>query len=206
MKNYILTIIAAAMLLFVSCSREPQMDRTVFVPDSIDRSLPAYTEWGYNSFGAVYDNRNYFLVSSNIAPCKILYRGGTLRFSLSGILQAENYYAGYSEQMTLSFIFPWENITQYSDLLTLNKVEINLTAENCTVKTIRGNGEEQTLNTVGGTLNFKRAQLLYIDDAPNRVILSGVFDLRFLENDEFPTVISDGRFDLGINDNVFYAY
>jgi len=209
MKYYICIIITAMMILSLSssCDSDRQMDRTIFIPDEEEPSLPAYTEWGYNSFGAKYDNRTYFLVSSNIVPCKILYKEGVLRFTLSGVLQAQNtsyYYGAEKEQITLSFSFPEENITQYSDLLKFNNKQINLIDEDCVVKIIRGENE-RTLELIEGILHFKRAQLLYIDDVPNRVILSGIFGLRFLEN-EFPTVISDGRFDLGINDNVFYAY
>ena len=192
------------LLSSLSCDRDPQMDRTIFIPDETEPSLPAYTEWGYNSFGAIYDNRTFFLVSSNIVPCKILYRDEVLRFTLSGVLQAQNHYGAEKEQITLSFSFPEENITQYSDLLMLNNKPINLSDEDCVVKIIRGENE-RTLEVIDGILHFKRAQLLYIDDVPNRVILSGVFRLRFVEND-FPTIISDGRFDVGINDNVFYAY
>ena len=205
MKKYIFIIAATLLILSSSCDSEPQMDRTIFIPDSMNNNLPAYTEWGYNSFGAIYDNRTYFLVSNNITPCKILYKDGLLRFALSGVLQANtSSYSAVKESMTLSFIFPEESITQISDITTFNNKLINLADKNCTVKMIR-NENERTLEVVQGTLHFKRAQLLYIDDVPNRVILSGVFELRFLES-EFPTVISDGRFDVGINDNVFYAY
>jgi len=193
------------MILFSSCSRDSQMDRTIFIPDKTEPSLPAYTEWGYNSFGAIYDNRTYFLVSNNIAPCKILCKDGFLRFSLSGVFKAQNTpYSAEREQITLSFSFPEENTSQYPDLLKFNNKQINLADEDCSVKIIRGENE-RTLEVVDGILHFKRVQLLYIDDVPNRIILSGIFRLRFLEN-EFPTVISDGRFDVGINDNVFYAY
>jgi hypothetical protein len=64
--------------------------------------------------------------------------------------------------------------------------------------------DSTTLNIVEGELHFKRAQLLSIDDQLNRVILSGTFDLRFLQSD-FPTYISDGRFDVGITKNYFYV-
>ena len=204
MRHYIFIIITAIMILSSSCTKETQMDRTIFVPDEEDASLPAYTEWGYNSFGAIYDNRTYFLVSNNIAPCKILYKDGALRFTLSGILRARNNYYSTTEQVTLSISFPENNIMQCSDLLIFNNKEINIADEGCVVQLIRGK-DELTLEVLYGFLHFKRAQLLYIDDAPNRVILSGVFELRFLENG-FLATIADGRFDVGINDNVFYAY
>jgi len=202
MRNYIFITIATLVILFSSCDSEPQMDRTIFIPDETDASLPAYTEWGYNSFGAVYDVRSYFVVSNYIVPCKILYKDGLLRFSLSGILKG-NHYSG-SERITLSFNFPLDKPMQYTDLLVLNDIKLDLASDGCVVNIIRGENE-QTLKVVDGILHFKRAQLLNIDDDPNRIILSGTFELRFLEND-FPTSISDGRFDVGINKNVFYAY
>ena len=206
MKNYFFAAVVAVMIFFSSCSDDAQMDRTIFIADENDSNLPAYTEWGYNSFGAIYDRRTYFLVSNNIAPCKISYKDGALRFTLSGIFRANStsYYNAEREHVTLSFSFPEDNISQFSDLLKLDKKQINLKDENCVVKIIRGDNEKN-LEILDGNLNFKRAQLLYIDEVPNRVILSGVFELRFLEN-EFPTVISDGRFDVGINDNDFYAF
>jgi hypothetical protein len=203
MKNHILSIVAM-MMLFSSCSRDSELDRTIFVPDESNNNLPAYTEWGYNAFGAIYDIRNYFLVSNSIVPCKILYKDGLLHFSLNGILTSN--YNNQHEKMTLLFSFPKENISQYYDLLALNNTEINLASNDCIVKI--NNGEnEQVLDIIDGFLCFKRAQLLSIDDEPNRVILSGIFELRFLENgNDFPISFSEGRFDFGINNNVFYVY
>ena len=205
MKKYLFITIIAVLVFSSSCIKD-DLDRTIFIPDEKDPSLPAYSEWGYNSFGAIYDNRTYFLVSNSIAPCKMVYKDNLLRFSLSGVLRPQNapYYSAEREQITLSFSFPEDNITQYSDLLILHNKRIELSSKDCVVKIIRGENE-RTLEIVSGFLHFKRAQLLYIDDTINRAILSGLFELRFLEND-FPTTISDGRFDVGINDNVFYAY
>jgi hypothetical protein len=191
------------VFLLSSCSDEDsEMDRTIFIPDETHDELPAYTEWGYNTFGAVYDVRDYFVVSNQVVPCKILYKDGLLRFSLSGILQG-NYYT-VSEKVTLSFSFPLDRPANYADLLSLNNMKLEFPSNDCTVKFTRGDNEK-ILDIVSGNLYFKRAQLLYIDDAVNRVILSGTFELRFLE-DDFPVAISNGRFDLGINDNVFFAY
>jgi hypothetical protein len=181
--------------LLASCAEENALDRTIFIPDESDPNLPAYTEWGYNSFGAKYE-RSYFLVSNSIIPCKILYQSGQLQFSLTGNIDYE--------KKTLSFIFPFLSISDYSDLIQLNNKEINLADSDCIVKLSQRDGNDKILNVLNGTLHFKRAQLLNIDDIPNRIILSGTFELRFIQN-EFPEIISDGRFDLGINNNVFYA-
>jgi hypothetical protein len=194
--SFILLIIT----LLLACSKD-EMDRTIFIPDETDGNLPAYTEWGYNSFGAEYE-REYFLATNTIVPCKIVYKENKLQFSLSGRVRSDYY---YGKEMSLIFIFPVAQACHnYDDLMQLDKMKIDLASYNCTVKMVQ-DGQETLLDGVKGELYFKRAQLLTIDDAVNRVILSGTFELRFLKND-FPTYISDGRFDLGITKNVFYAY
>jgi len=182
-------------ILLSSCETGDVMDRTIFIPDENDSQLPAYTEWGYNSFGAQYE-RNYFLASNQIVPCKMLYNNNQLQFSLIGTVN-------YGGNMTLSFIFPFAQISEYKDLVQLNKTEIDLSASDCTVK-ISENNNDTVLNILEGKLYFKRAQLLSIDDVVNRVILSGTFEFRFLQND-FPATMSNGRFDMGITKNVFYT-
>jgi hypothetical protein len=187
--------------LLVACSKD-EMDRTIFIPDENDGNLPAYTEWGYNSFGAEYE-RTYFLATNNIVPCKIVYKNGELQFFLNGRVGSGYPYYDY-KSMTMAFIFPVDPISNYADLMQLNNVKIDLATAGCTVKMVQ-NDNETILDVVGGELYFKRTQLLKIDDAVNRVILSGTFELQFLKNG-LPTSMSDGRFDLGINDKVFYAY
>jgi hypothetical protein len=172
------------------------MDRTIFIPDPNDYNLPAYTEWGYNTFGAEYE-RDYFLVSNTIIPCKILYRDNKLQFSLSGAIN-------YNKEMTLSFIFPSEKMNDYKDLLHLHNKEIDLFNDECIVKIFQG-GKETILDVQNNSsLYFKRVQLLSIDEMENRVILSGYFCFNFMQND-FPSFICNGRFDLGITKNLFYA-
>ena len=184
--------------LLSACSKDV-MDRTIFIPDENDYNLPAYTEWGYNSFGAEYE-REYFLASNSIIPCKITYHDNQLQFALSGIITGY-----YWKTTTLSFIFPPSTpMPDYTDLVKLDGVKINLTDNGCMVK-MEQDGDETTLTVVEGELYFKRTQLLSIDDKVNRVILSGTFDLRFLQNNQ-PSYLSNGRFDLGITKNVFYSY
>ncbi|MDR0872806.1 MAG: hypothetical protein LBN27_04980 [Prevotellaceae bacterium] len=201
-KNIFLLIISC---LFVSCAKDEVMDRTIFIPDEGDSTLPAYTEWGYNSFGADYE-RSYFLVSNNIVPCKVLYKDGKLSFSLNGIYKERGYGYYANVPMMISVSFPMSNVAGYTDLVQLNDVKINLAVADCTVKILK-NEVEIPIDDVldGSVLYFKRAQLLNIDESPNRTILSGTFDLRFIRGG-YPESISDGRFDVGINNDVFYAY
>jgi hypothetical protein len=192
MKKQIPIFTILSFLLF-SCKND--LDRTIFIPDEDDYRLPAYTEWGYNSFGAEYE-RDYFLASQHIVPCKIMCDNEQLRFSLNGTIRN-------STEMTLEFIFPVAQMLDYTGLAQLNDMIIDLSADNCTVKIWQGENET-VLEILNGKLHFKRTQLLYVDDTINRVILSGIFELRFLQKG-YPTTISNGRFDLGITDKVFYS-
>ena len=204
MKNFKITAFALICIIMTACSVPSELDRTIFIPDENDYNLPAYTEWGYNAFGAMIE-RNYFLASQSIIPCKILYKNGTLLMEISGVIKSANYYSDYSE-MTLSFNFPSEVYKNYDDLLALHKRTIDLTANDCVVKMKYNGYGAQTLQVVRGELNFLRAQLISIEDTPNRVILSGTFYVQYLEDGvDFPKTIKDGRFDFGITNEFFYS-
>ncbi|MDR3193955.1 MAG: hypothetical protein LBT76_01515 [Tannerella sp.] len=201
MKKYLFPL-AGFLLLLCACAGE-EMDRTVFIPDATDANLPAYTEWGYNSFGARYE-RNYFLVANSLVPCKVTYRDGVLNFSLTGRLAADAASNRYdTEKMTLTFAFPSSHIGDFTDLVSLHGREIDLTGDSCGVRMERED-LVALVRPVSGRLTFGRAQLLRIDDVINRVILSGTFEVKFLLNSR-PETISDGRFDVGIRDD-FYSY
>ena len=194
MKKICFILIISALLS--ACSRD-EMDRTIFIPDEHDYNLPAYTEWGYNSFGAEYE-RNYFLATDDIVPCKIVYQNKKLEFSLYGKFN-------HSHNMSLSFIFPFDTIRKYEDLLKLHNKKINLASYNCKVIMVE-DGDSATLKiSNNGELHFRRAQLLTIDDVVNRVILSGTFEFGCLKNGR-PSAMTDGRFDVGITDRDFYSF
>ena len=190
MKTYIPTLLAIFSFLLFSCV-DDVMEQTVFIPDKDDPNLPAYTEWGYNSFGAEYDGY-YFLVSDGIKPCEITYSDNQLQFQLHGITRNGN-------EMILLFIFPSAPMSDYMDLVQIHNKEIDLSANNCSVEI-----DENTLQQLDGKLHFKRVQLLRIDGQLERAILSGVFELSFIKNG-VPASISNGRFDLGITSSVFYV-
>ena len=191
MKKYFYVALCS---LFLSTSCE-EMDRTIFIADKDNPSLPAYTEWGYNSFGAIYD-RSYFVVSNGITPCKITYQEGILNFYLIGKI-----YQGSFTEMVLAISFPSPPINNYADLVKLNKTTIDLLDPSCTVK-IEIGGNEDIVTPLSGNLTFKRTQLLKIDGEENRVILSGIFDIKFLRKGR-PETISEGRFDMGINNDLY---
>lgn len=191
-RVYLLLIIS---ILILSCS-DDVLDRTIFIPDEENNNLPAYTEWGYNTFGAKFE-RDYFLAHQKITPCKVVYKDGEIHFLLNGTIRD-------NKEMGLLFIFPTTPINNYEDLLKLHDFQIDLSNNDCVVKMIQDNIETK-LDIKEGLLHFKRAQFLSIDESPNRTILSGIFELRYFQN-EFPITISSGRFDLGINESCFYSY
>ena len=193
MKKF-LFLVLCSFFLSTSCEEE---DRTIFIADENDSHLPAYSEWGYNSFGAIYE-RSYFLVSSGITPCKITYQHGFLNFYLIGKV-----HLGSSTEMVLTFSFPSLPMNNYADLVQLNKTTIDLLDTSCTVK-IEVDGIEEIITPLSGSLTFKRTQLLKIDGEQNRVIISGIFDMTFLRKGR-PEKISKGRFDIGINSD-FYVF
>jgi len=197
MKTYCFAVI---ILLFSSCESFDEMEQTVFIPDETDKNLPAYTEWGYNSFGAKYE-RMYFFSTNNIVPCKITVYNGMMTFSLSGRVSSNNTTYGSGESMTLYFSFPVnEPMNYYKDLMIFHQQHIDLTDTACVLRMLRGSNMED-ITLLSGDLFFKRVQLLRINEQENRVILSGTFELTFLRN-QLPEILSKGRFDVGIS-NLF---
>ena len=192
MKTNILIISIFSLLLF-ACTKNV-LDRTIFIPDKKYPELPAYTEWGYNSFGAFIE-KNKFIATDEIVPCEIMYKDDFLHFSLIGWYNRE--------KTTLTFSFPLSKIKTIYDLSVLHNLMLNLT-ENCIVK-LEENNTQTTLDVLSGQLHFKRFQLLRVDEEVNRIILSGVFDVSFLKNGQTET-ISNGRFDMGITDRHFYSH
>jgi len=188
MKKYGFLLIT---ILICSCSKNV-LDENIFIPDENDPRLPAYTELGYNFFGAKYGD-SYFLSSRN-TPYFINYKDDKLIFCLHGYLWKIN--SNQTETISLIFSFPSSPIRVYQDLVSLDRRLIDLTNESCNVIFEKGN-QNDTLIVSNGHLNFKRAKILRIDREENRAILSGTFDIEFLRND-MPEVISTGRFDFGV--------
>jgi len=185
-----------AIILLLTACESYEMEQTIFVPDATDSNLPAYTEWGYNSFGALYE-RKYFLAANDIVPSKITIQNGIMTLSLSGRVAANNSSWSSRENMTLYFSFPIrETIRSYHDLVVLSQKEIDLTAASCEIK-MYSNSSLTNIRVLSGHLFFKRVQLLRINEKEDRAILSGTFDLTFLRN-EMPEGMTKGRFDLGI--------
>ena len=195
----IITAAFSCLAMLACSSNDEQLDDTVFIPDDNDQNLPAYTEWGYNSFGAKYE-RTYFLASKAIVPCKIFSRNDSLHLLINGVRVSPE----HSSTMSITVIFLCPQITVYNDLLVLHKATVDLSVD-CTVK-LMIDGSERTVQVEQGELNFKRVQLLKVDDIVNRIILSGTFGFMYSGANSFPETVSDGRFDFGITSREFFAY
>jgi len=194
MKKLIFFVITCITIF--SCSKDSELNRTIFIPDEKNPQLPAYTEWGYNSFGAMYE-LTYFLANQSIIPCKIVYQNDSLRFLMSGVYGNEN----PRKKMSFIFIFPFEIIEDYKDLMLLDNKKINLRSDCKTLMITENN--IRTLEISAGELHFKRVQLLKVDEVDNRAILSGTFEIKFIGYNLFPENFSDGRFDFGITNREF---
>jgi len=187
MKKYGLI---AILLLICSCNEVKNFDKYIFIPDKDDPNLPAYTELGYNTFGAKYGN-SYFL-PSNRSSFGVDYHDGILDLWLDGRQEGNNLVS-----TSLTFSFPSSPVHVYQDLVSLDGTTIDLTDTSCNLIMSSGYQEADTLIVSNGHLNIKRAQVLRIDKEDDRAILSGTFDAQFLRNGVKET-ISNGRFDLGI--------
>lgn len=191
-----LFIIAAATFL-TGCESSYNLRSSVYIYDDEFTDLPAYTEWGYNTFGAYYD-RSVF-ISDEDTPATVLCHDNKTAFTLDGELR-EN----FGDEMSVTFILTCFEPGKYSDLVILNDSTIDLADESCKV-CLFYHGVEDTLNIIDGELYFKRVQHLLVDKKSVEAILSGYFQFKTLIDGK-PITLSNGRFDVGLGYENFYSY
>jgi hypothetical protein len=194
-------IFTASLLFFLACSKENELKKSVFVYDKEFLDLPAYSEWGYNTFGAYYD-RTPFISNNTIVPAKVIVQNNAMSFILAGPKQSENYYS--NSEMSMTFKMPGFAPADYSDLLQLNDTVIDLSKSPYQVL-VSIDTANYTAAILSGELKFKRVQNLLVDKKQVEVILSGYFEFKALINNK-PITVSDGRFDVGISSDNFYRY
>ncbi len=194
-------IFAASILIFSACSKENELKKSVFVYDKEFVDLPAYSEWGYNTFGAYYD-RTPFVSNNSTVPAKIIVQNNALSFVLAGFKPSENYYS--NSEMTLTFKMPGFAPADYTGLLLLKDSVLDLSKPVYQVL-VSIDTANYTAAILSGELKFKRVQNLLVDKKQVEVILSGYFEFKALINNK-PITVSDGRFDVGISSDNFYRY
>lgn len=193
------------LVIISACSKDYELDKSIFIQDKDYPYLPAYTEWGYNTFGALYD-RQPFVNSDLKVPFKIICTGGKTSISLKGHIGESLYYYYHSNQKPIILNFDLIGFVpeSLSNLIELHDTIIDLTSPLCKVS-LTLDTVKYSLTVLNGSLNFKRAQNLIVDKQPYEIILSGIFNFQALINNE-PTSISMGRFDMGIANDNFFKY
>jgi len=200
MKTRLFILSAILLLFYTGCSKDNELKKSVFIKDSEFTDLPAYSEWGYNNFGAYYD-REIFVSNDYLVPAKVIATDSSISFILDGQKGRSTYYSEYTE-MSLTFMLQGFAPRQYEDLTTLNDSVIDLKNPACQVHL---SVDTLTYRAVilSGMLTIKRVQNLMVDKQPVEAILSGYFEFKALINDK-PVTMSDGRFDVGIGIDNFY--
>jgi hypothetical protein len=213
MKNKIyIYIVPAVILLLSACSEsEYELEKSIFRPDPVYPSLPEYTEWGYNTFGAYYD-RVLFIYNNDKVPAKMINTGGITRFMLNGNMgevDHDSYYDYYDSyypygDMSMTFELPGFLPETYEDLVQLNDTVIDLTGTGVQVVAVIDKDTVE-MELIKGELEFAKAQFLIVDQQPIHVILSGYFGYQAVVNG-IPISVSHGRFDVGVGESNFFRY
>jgi hypothetical protein len=202
MKKH-LFIFSTIVLIFVGCSKENELKKSVFINDNEYTDLPAYSEWGYNTFGAYYD-RELFVSNNDIVPAKVIVSNNAMSFVLGGQKGNDYYYSDSYKEMTMTFKMSGFAPEKYTNLTVLNDTILDLTKPEYQVF-VSIDTMEYTANILSGELTFKRAQNLLVDKIQIEIILSGYFEFKALIKEK-PVTISNGRFDVGISPDNFYSY
>ena len=204
MKMHLFKYRVICLVILVSCSEEYELNRSIFIADKDYPSLPAYTEWGHNTFGVLYD-REPFINDDFSVPAKIINTGGKTSFSLRGHVGGSRYYyPGNDNLIALNFDFYSFDPESWSDLVELNDTTIDLTYPLCKVSLVEDT-VKYNATVLNGALHFRRAQNLIVDKQPYETILSGTFEFRALIKNE-PSGFTSGRFDVGITSDNFFKY
>jgi hypothetical protein len=202
MRNSVLLLVSL-LFLFAGCKKETQLGKSVFINDPEYTDLPAYSEWGYNTFGAYYD-REAFISNNDVVPAKVIVTNNLTSFILSGQLGDGGYYSTAYDKMTIAFKISGFLPSKYAEMVSLNDSILDLKNPAYQV-VITKDTTNYSATILNGQLEFKRAQNLLVDTKQVEVILSGYFEFQALV-DKMPITVSNGRFDVGIGYSNFYNY
>lgn len=198
-----LFFIIPVVLLLSSACEDYELTKSIFIPDPENSDLPAYSEWGYNTFGVLVDRKPFVNESTGI-PGKIINTDGVTTFELIGHSTDDYFYGGNGKPGRLIFELPDISPRFPEDLLVLQNVTIDLLDPEAGVSFADADGTGE-LEIISGSLLFKRAQNLIVDRQPSFVILSGTFQFQALI-DGTPVSFSMGRFDISFNQDNFFYY
>jgi hypothetical protein len=211
MKKYIFILVFVVAAMISACkSDEYELEKSIYRADPNYASLPEYSEWGYNTFGAYYD-RKLFVYNDDEIPAKVINTDGITRFMLTGELSQVDYddYEDYNYNynnlytvMSITFGLAGFDPAEYPDLIQLNDTIIDLTDPGIQLTTVIGT---DSIDILSGELEFRKVQHLLVDKQSLKVILSGYFSFKALVGG-VPVSVSYGRFDVGVSESNFYKY
>lgn len=196
MRN--IAYIFLAVVALCSCSRESDLKKSIFIPDPDDSRLPAYTEWGYNTFGAYLD-REVFIYNDNLIPFVTLANNSITEFQFNGEIY-ENFFTN-NDKVSLIIKTSTIHPTKAEDLVALNGKTFQLSTPNFEVYLER-NGARSKLSVQQGSLTFQRVQKVFVDRKYTEMILSGYFEISATG----ATSITEGRFDVAVKDGYSFSY
>ena len=199
MKKLAYSILMAVILC--ACSKESDLKKSIFIPDPDDSRLPAYSEWGYNTFGA-YIGREVFTYNDNAIPFKVIAYNSITELQFNG----EIYEEFHSNDQKVSLIIKTKSILSKSaeDLSMLNGNTYPLSTSSTDVYLER-NGVRTKLTVLQGSLTFQRVQKVFIDRKYTEMILSGYFEISAMQNGNAIS-ITEGRFDVGVKNGYNFTY
>ena len=201
MKKHII-ILAAALFALASCSKS-DLKETVYQEDPDYPGLPAYSEMGYNIYGA-YINDKVFHVSSN---------GGNRPFYLVADREGLSMtFYGWREgiNLNMTFTLPIDTtfvLDDYHDLIALEGMSFNIdtTATACQVK-LEGLYAPQIASIYSGRITFEKTQQVVVDKEDAEVIVAGKFQFRAFTPNGTQYDVVGGRFDLGVDNTNFVNF
>ena len=200
MKAHGCILFSLILTTLAGCTDDYDLQKSVFIKDRQFAELPAYSEWGYNTFGAYYGNE-VFLSNDYLIPARVIAGDNSMAFMLTGQKGSSDDYSGNNE-MTLTFLLNGYSPVYYQDLTIFNDSIIDLKNPAWQVVITIG-AMEYTADILGGELEFKRVQNLLVDKSPMEVIMSGYFEFQGSLNGN-PVSVTHGRFDVGIDGGNFY--
>jgi hypothetical protein len=176
------------------CVGDPDLHRSIFVRDKQYPDLPQYSEWGYNTFGA-YFNDDVFVSGDYLwEPASVTQGETAMVLSFHG----EKRIKGKDTTDMIMYFNITRSSPRYDQFLfSLNDSVIDLAATSNQVLIMSDTAlYPVTINI--GALHFKRVQNLIIDMQPMETIFSGTFEFQGIMNG-YPLSVTLGRFDVGVN-------
>jgi len=189
-------IIGFLLLLALSggCIGDSDLQRTIFIRDKNYPDLPQYSEWGYNTFGAYFNDDVFVSGDGNWNPAMISATDTTVMLTLHGEKRSKS---KDTTEMIMYFIVPLSAPRDAQYLLSLDDIMIDLKTSPSQVL-IMSDTYLYPVSVNSGELHFIRVQKLFVDNNPEETILSGTFKFQGIM-DGTPVNVTLGRFDVGVN-------